>query len=62
MLIIILYGLIPETPNGPKGSKGDTAHFVNAIVVEEKKKSARHWCKIDSRSDLTYMKNIGVNV
>lgn len=49
-------------PKGPKGSTRGYSSFSHANVMEEQMRSARHWCKIDSRSNLTYMKNIGINV
>lgn len=48
-----------------KATRGDTAHLFNANVVEKKMRSARqrsHQSGIDSRSDLTYMRYMGVNI
>lgn len=40
----------------------DTAHLIDTNMMEEKMRLASHQREIDSRLDLTYMQNMGVNV
>lgn len=46
-------------------AQSDAPHLFNADVMEKKMRSARHRSQqsgIDSRSHLTYMRNMGVNI
>ena len=63
--IIFLCGLIPGMSVGLKGGTGGYGSFVWCKCDGKKMRSARHRSLrggIDSRSDLTYMRNMGVNV